>query len=154
MIEAIAAINPWGVIGKTDGSIPWNHPSDLDFFKHRTMGSACLFGSATFETLPKLKGRIKCCLSSNFTDENHFENVEDFIQEHKDGYICGGARTYAAADEFIERWTITRIPDYIPHSNDLVYMPRDFLDSFEIDEEFQLDSGLWVKEFHRVVNDD
>ena len=49
----IAAVSENGVIGR-DQQLPWCLPSDLQHFKHQTMGRTMVMGRKTFESLPGL----------------------------------------------------------------------------------------------------
>ena len=53
-----------GVIG-TDGDLPWQLRSDLQWFKAITIGKPCIMGRATWESLPlkPLPGRLNIVLS-------------------------------------------------------------------------------------------
>lgn len=49
-ISLIAAVAENYVIGR-DGDLPWRLPSDLKWFKAKTIGKTCLMGRLTWESL-------------------------------------------------------------------------------------------------------
>ena len=64
-MKAIAAMDPHRVIGNK-GILPW--PSireDFQFFKQFTMGKQLVMGKTTFLSIPPLKGRKICVVTSD-----------------------------------------------------------------------------------------
>ena len=72
MISIIVAKSNNNVIG-SNGSIPWNVPKDLKYFKELTEGNTVIMGRKTYESLPKdkkpLPNRINIVITRdiNFT---------------------------------------------------------------------------------------
>jgi dihydrofolate reductase len=71
------------------------------------------------------------------------------IAEEFDGdvFIIGGAKTYQAFAEVIEKWYVTEVPLVVEDAD--VFMPGDFLDGFEVTDEIGLDDELLVKVYVR-----
>jgi dihydrofolate reductase len=66
---------------------------------------------------------------------------------NRDVYIIGGAKTFEAFADAIERWIVTTVPDDVDGAD--TFMPENFLDGFAIDETKDLGDGLVVKIMHR-----
>jgi len=65
-IIIIAAIARNGVIGRSNGEMPWHVKEEFQHFKKTTIGSAVIMGRKTFETLGKpLKGRENIIITRN-----------------------------------------------------------------------------------------
>jgi dihydrofolate reductase len=78
-IIIIAAIAQNGVIGKTNGEMPWHVKQEFQHFKQTTLGFPVIMGRKTFETLGKpLKGRTNIIVTGN----------RDFIAEFDETKIC------------------------------------------------------------------
>lgn len=72
----IAAISKNGVIGKSDGHLPWHIPDEFKHFKETTFGFPILMGRKTFQALGKpLIGRENIVVSSNLNFNIDFENT-------------------------------------------------------------------------------
>ena len=65
ILAAVVARSLNGVIGR-DGDLPWRLSSDLMHFKRLTMGTPCVMGRKTWESLPgALPGRPMLVLTRN-----------------------------------------------------------------------------------------
>ena len=65
----IFASDPNGGFGKA-GRLPWNLPSELDYFRTATTGAAVIMGRNTFSSLRKpLKERLNIVVTSGIGDE-------------------------------------------------------------------------------------
>lgn len=66
MLTFVWAEDENGVIGK-DGTLPWNLPNDMKFFKEVTLTGNVLMGRKTLESIPNppLKNRINVVLTRN-----------------------------------------------------------------------------------------
>jgi dihydrofolate reductase len=85
-MKLIAAISLNGVIGDS-GGIPWKCREDQQFFKFLTMGTSCLVGRKTYNSVRNLKGREFIVLSRDKDlDSIFFNGYPDFV--------IGGAETY------------------------------------------------------------
>jgi len=138
-IIIIAAMAENRVIGK-DNAIPWSVKEDMAHFRELTMGSPCIMGRKTWESLPKkpLPGRLNIIISKSMTDnipENNvkvfqsFSSAVDYCRDHEKIFICGGASVYREALVLADKMEITLI-----HGNYKgdVYFP-------------EIDPALWEK---------
>ena len=156
MIIAIVAISENFAIGK-DGKLPWHYTEDLKFFKRTTSGNAVVMGWNTWESIGKpLPNRTNIVLSRNGQIDNNpdvklFRDPMDVINfaEQFDGdvFIIGGAQTYQTFSKVIERWLVTEVPIDVENAD--TFMPRDFLNGFELCDETDLGDGLRVRVFQR-----
>lgn len=62
-MKMIVAANTNNVIG-INNKLPFHCKEDLKWFKFMTMGTSCLVGRVTYETLPNLPGRRLIVMSS------------------------------------------------------------------------------------------
>jgi dihydrofolate reductase len=154
MITGIVAIAKNFAIGK-DGKLPWHYPADLKFFKETTVGNAVVMGFHTWESIGKpLPKRLNIVLSRNANLENRSDvlllrSKEEVLALSKylkgDLFIIGGAKTYENFADVIEKWIVTEVPDEAQDAD--TFMPKDFLNEFELQEIIELDNDLRVKSF-------
>lgn len=94
-----------GVIGR-NGSIPWQYPEDLAYFKRVTMGHTLIAGRRTYESIGgPLAGRRLIVLSRNraYTAPGcdvcrSFDEALARAYETDDcPFVCGGGTVYALA---------------------------------------------------------
>lgn len=103
----IAAVSKNGVIGLSNGKMPWHIKEEFQHFKETTFGFPVIMGRKTFETLGKpLSGRLNIVITRNrniklkseslkvfndlitaikYCNENHFEKI----------FIIGGGEIYS-----------------------------------------------------------
>jgi len=75
----IAAIAKNGVIGRSNGEMPWHSKEEFQHFKNTTLGSPVVMGRITFETLgTPLPGRLNIVLTSNKDLKDKFDEIEVF----------------------------------------------------------------------------
>lgn len=155
MIVGIVAIAQSFAIGK-NGKLPWHYSEDLKFFKRTTTGNAIVMGSNTWRSIGKpLPNRLNIVLS-------RAENIEPrpnvllrsrdevlALAEYLKGdvFIIGGAGTYQSFADLIEKWIVTEVPVTVEDAD--VFMPADFLDGFELENETAISDELIVKNFLR-----
>jgi dihydrofolate reductase len=108
-IIIIAAIARNGVIGKSNGEMPWHVKEEFQHFKQTTLGSAVIMGRKTFETLGKpLKGRENIIVTKNIQFKVGFEetkicySLEESIsycesKKYENVFIIGGGKIYSQA---------------------------------------------------------
>ena len=108
-IIIISAIAQNGVIGKSNGEMPWHVKEEFQHFKQTTLGSPIIMGSKTFETLGKpLKGRENIIVTRNndfhlsFDDTKIFHSIKDSInycesKKYEKAFIIGGGQIYKQA---------------------------------------------------------
>ena len=113
----IAAISRNGVIGRSNGEMPWHLKEEFQHFKNTTMGFPIIMGRKTFESLGKpLKGRLNIVVTRNQNLKLDFDEVKKFysLKESLDYclsigkekvFITGGGEIYkqaiGIADEMI-----------------------------------------------------
>ena len=131
--------------------------ADLKFFKQTTTGHAIVMGWNTWKSIGKpLPGRTNIVLSRTAELDDKpgvklFRTVIDVINfvEEFDGdvFIIGGAKTYQAFADVIEKWYVTEVPLTVEDAD--TFMPRDFLDGFQSSEKIDLGDGLRVRVYVR-----
>ena len=118
MLIIVAAIGKQGQLG-LNKVMPWHNPEDLNHFKNLTMDKKDVFGSVTYENLPKkLKGREIFLVTINDLQSDEFTVIKDFkafCQEHQQSddvyYICGGESIYEQALPYTDEFYLSMI-DY------------------------------------------
>lgn len=155
----IIAISRNFAIGR-DGKLPWHYSADLQFFKKTTTGNAVVMGSNTWRSIGKpLPGRLNIVLSRTGAVDTPGEvmrlsDVQEVVELAKylnrDVFIIGGAKTYSEFADVIDKWIVTEIPVEVDDAD--TFMPRDFLDDFEISSLHELGDELTVKIFQRRQN--
>jgi len=113
----ISAVAKNGVIGRSNGEMPWHVKEEFQHFKNTTLGYPILMGRKTFETLGKpLKGRLNIIITANQNFKLIFDEVKIFhslkeavdfleIRNYDKVFIIGGGEIYkqsiTSADEMI-----------------------------------------------------
>jgi len=156
MIIGIAAVDRKGAIGK-GGKLPWHYSADMKFFRETTSGHAVVMGRKTWLTIGKpLKNRLNIVLSRDTDIEPQeslivFSDIESVLSFNKslstDLFVIGGAQIYEAFQEHIEKWIITEVPLVVPGAD--AFMPKGYLEGFEVVESKSLDDDLVVKVYGR-----
>jgi len=156
MIIGIAAVDRKGAIGK-GGKLPWHYSADMKFFRETTTGHAVVMGRKTWLTIGKpLKNRLNIVLSRDTDIEPQeslivFSDIESVLSFNKslstDLFVIGGAQIYEAFREHIEKWIITEVPLTVQGAD--AFMPKGYLEGFEVAESQSLDDDLIVKFFNR-----
>ena len=73
----IAAIAKNGIIGWSDGRMPWHSKTEFKHFKDTTLGFPVIMGRKTFDTLGKpLKGRLNIIITRNQELSSNFDDVK------------------------------------------------------------------------------
>jgi len=156
MIIGIVAVDRNLAIGK-GGKLPWHYSADMKFFKQTTLGNVVVMGRRTWSTLKApLPDRQNIVLTRNgdvaipggVLVMNDTQAVLDFakrIETHV--FVIGGAKVYEAFLPHIDRWLVTEVPLSVEGAD--TFMPKNFLDGFEMYEVRQLDEGLRVKCYER-----
>ena len=154
MIIGIAAVDRKGAIGK-DGKLPWHYSADMKFFRETTTGNAVVMGRKTWLTIGRpLKNRLNIVLSRD-TDIDPQESlivlsdIDSVLSFNNslttDLFVIGGAQIYEAFRQHIERWIITEVPVTVQGAD--AFMPKGYLEGFEVVDTKTLDDDLVVK-FH------
>ncbi len=156
MIIGIAAVDRKGAIGK-GGKLPWHYSADMKFFRETTSGHAVVMGRKTWLTIGKpLKNRLNIVLSRDTDIEPQeslivFSDIESALSFNKslttDLFVIGGAQIYETFREHIEKWIITEVPLTISGAD--AFMPKGYLEGFEVVESKALEDELVVKFYER-----
>ena len=156
MIIGIAAVDRKGAIGK-GGKLPWHYSADMKFFRETTTGHAVVMGRKTWLTIGKpLKNRLNIVLSRDTDIEPQeslvvFSDIESVLSFNKslrtELFVIGGAQIYEAFREHIEKWIITEVPLVVPGAD--AFMPKDYLEGFELVDSKTIDDDLVVKFWER-----
>lgn len=113
MIRAIAAIDEKrGIAAK--GKIPWDIPTDVQYFREQTLGGIVLMGRETYEQFkgPLPNRRNVVASRSLQTVREGFEltnNAHAFLQNERDVWVIGGAGLYEALLDDCDELYITHI---------------------------------------------
>ena len=157
-IIGIVAVDRNLAIGK-GGKLPWHYAADMKFFKQTTVGNAVVMGRRTWETLKgplpnrfniilsrkmDIKTSTSVCVSTGVEPVLAMTEIPGFGHL----FVIGGAKVYEAFLPHIDRWLVTEVPLSVEGAD--TFMPRNFLDGFEMYEVRQLDEGLRVKFYERV----
>ena len=110
MITAIWAQDKHGLIGN-NGDLPWHNPDDLKMFKELTLGKTIVMGYSTFASLgfKPLPNRHNVVLTSKTLDIETVSSPEEMCQKYDDFIVIGGAQTYLAFKDVLERCIVTII---------------------------------------------
>lgn len=155
-IIGIVAIAQNFAIGR-DGKLPWHYPADLKFFKETTLNNAIVMGFNTWMAIGKpLPKRLNIVLSRSNSVENQpnvllLRSKEEVLAIANylncDLFIIGGAQTYAEFADVIGKWIVTEVSINVADAD--TFMPRDFLDGFELQETQTPEADLQIKIFQR-----
>ena len=158
-VIGIVAIDRNLAIGK-GGRLPWHYAADMKFFKATTIGNAVVMGRRTWLTLKgPLKDRQNIVLSRDPSLDSRdslvvmhdVQSVRSYAgKQDCHLFVIGGAKVYESFLPHIDRWIVTDIPLTVEGAD--TFMPRDFLDGFEMYELRQLDEGLRVKLYERKAS--
>lgn len=156
MIIGIAAVDRKNAIGK-GGKLPWHYSPDMKFFRETTTGHAVVMGRKTWLTIGKpLKNRLNIVLSRDSSIEPQesllvLTDVESVLSFNNslstDLFVIGGAQVYEAFLSHIEKWIITEVPLTVSGAD--AFMPKGYLEKFEVEDSRKLDEGLLVKFYKR-----
>jgi dihydrofolate reductase len=156
MIIGIAAVDRKGAIGK-GGKLPWHYSADMKFFRETTTGNAVVMGRKTWLTIGKpLKNRLNIVLSrdTNIDPQESlvvFSDIDSVLSFNNslmtDLFVIGGAQIYEAFRQHIERWIITEVPVTVLGAD--AFMPKGYLEGFEVVDSKTLDDDLMVKFYNR-----
>jgi dihydrofolate reductase len=115
----ISAVAKNGVIGRSNGEIPWQVKEEFQHFKNTTLGFPIIMGRKSFDTLGKpLKGRLNVVITNNpryklpFDEVKVFqslkESVKYFESLNRDKiFIIGGGEIYKQAIGFADEMIIS-----------------------------------------------
>ena len=129
MIKGIVAVDRNWAVGKINkktgvGQLLFNIPADLAYFKSNTLNKICIFGKATYDSLPKrpLPGRVNVVLwdkaplpvetKDGVIFFNNFEALLSFVKvlsKEYDVFICGGASIYKLFLPYYDEVLVTKV---------------------------------------------
>lgn len=136
-VTIIVAYNANRVIGNNLGFVPWHVPEDLKFFKETTMGSPCIMGRKTWDSIPQkykpLPGRYNIIVTKGHRNFEFPDNppkdtemaacvsVENAITLGKqftrtgEVFVTGGAQVYAYCVEhdLVDRVLASEIKNHL-----------------------------------------
>jgi len=117
MLNLIVATTFDGVIGK-DNKLIWRIPTDLKYFKEKTLGKKIIMGRKTFEALGKpLPGREHIVLTRDAAYKapesvriiHSVEEVEPYISSEEEVFLIGGGELFTLLFDRCHRLYITWI---------------------------------------------
>jgi dihydrofolate reductase len=115
----ISAVAQNGVIGRSNGEMPWHIKEEFQHFKNTTSGFPVIMGRKTFETLGKpLKGRLNVIVSGKpdysvaFGEVEIYKNLTEAVESIKKSkpekiFIIGGGEIYRQAILFVDEMIIS-----------------------------------------------
>ncbi len=118
-IVIISAIAQNGVIGRSNGEMPWHVKEEFQHFKKTTLGYPIIMGRITFETLGKpLKDRLNVVITNQPDYKLPYEEVKIFrtLTEAVEAvsktnpekiFIIGGGQVYHQAIDFADEMIIS-----------------------------------------------
>ena len=125
MIALIVAKSTNNCIGK-NGTIPWNLPEDLAFFKKITTGHTVIMGRKTWESLPPKyrplpnRKNIVITTQKEYTVPEGVDIVHDIseiphLYPNTKRFIIGGAQIYKETLPFADTLYITEVHMQVDH---------------------------------------
>lgn len=108
-VHLIAALGRRGQVGR-DGSLPWQAPEDLAWFRRQTMGSAVIVGGRTFASLPRLPGREVFPFDGTIAPADMIRSIHSGYQ--RTIWIAGGAATWRAFAPLVTGLRLLSLVDY------------------------------------------
>lgn len=158
MIIAIVAVDQQGAIGK-GGKLPWHYSADMKFFRETTTGNACVMGHKTWLTLKRpLKDRLNIVLSRQSQIEPCdsvvvLRSLDSVLSLKKylrcDLFVMGGEQVYRQFLPHIDKWIVTEVPLTVDQAD--AFVPQDYLEGFRRVDSKQLEEGLTVGFYERVL---
>ena len=115
----ISAVAKNGVIGRSNGEMPWHVKEEFQHFKKTTLGFPIIMGRKSFDTLGKpLKGRLNIVITNNpdykvpFKEVMIFHSLKkavDYFESIKQDkvFIIGGGEIYKQAMNFADEMIIS-----------------------------------------------
>ena len=118
-IIIISAVARNGVIGRSNGEMPWHVKEEFQHFKKTTLGFPIIMGRVTFETLGKpLKDRLNVVVTSQpdytlpFKDVKIYRSLTDAVESvskmnPEKIFIIGGGKVYRKSLSFADEMIIS-----------------------------------------------
>ena len=117
MISLIVAMDENNLIG-IDNKLPWRLPSDMSFFKKKTLNRNVLMGLNTFNSIGKpLKSRNNIILTNKIIKINGcivLNNLKELrkYEQQNELFVIGGLTVYNQLIHSCQRIYLTRIHYY------------------------------------------
>jgi dihydrofolate reductase len=120
IVSIIVAVAENLAIGK-DNKLLWHLPSDLKFFKNKTMGHHIIMGRKTYESIGKaLPGRVSVIVTRNKEYKvedcvvvHSLKEAIDFAKSEKEmeAFVIGGAELINESLEFADKIYLTEVKE-------------------------------------------
>ena len=120
-MKLIVAIDEKGGIGK-GGTLPWNLPEDMSFFKEMTSGGIVIMGRSCFESIPEkfrpLPNRLNVVLTRFNTAHypgclvynSSFDVLnDDYLMSKGNTWVIGGAQIYESFINIVDELYVTHV---------------------------------------------
>jgi len=120
-IIIISAIAQNGVIGRSNGDMPWHIKEEFQHFKNTTSGFPVIMGRKTFNALGKpLKGRLNIVITRDkglrfeFDDVKKFHSLNEAIEHCKTLgvekiFVIGGGDVYKQAIKIADEMILSHL---------------------------------------------
>ena len=161
IVSLIAAVAENNVIGK-DNRMPWHLPTDLKYFREKTMGHCVITGRKNFESIPEkfrpLYGRTNIIVThqKDFSAPrciivNSIEEAIDTAKQKNEfeAFIIGGGEIFRQAMGMADKMYLTRIHTTI--DGDVFFPPinmkewrEESVQHFKADEKNKFDYSFIV----------
>ncbi len=140
-IIIISAVAKNGVIGRSNGEMPWHSKEEFKHFKNTTFGFPVIMGRKTFDALGKpLQGRLNIILTKDDESNYLFEDVKVFHslneaysycenEGNEKVFVIGGGQIYAQAMESADQMLIS-VMDFEAEGD--IYFPEIDKEKWEI----------------------
>lgn len=135
-LSSIVAIDNNNAIGKGN-QIPWKVPSDLKYFKEKTMGHHIIMGRKTYESIGKpLPGRMTIVVTkdANFValGSHVAHSMSDAIAlcpDNEETFVVGGNQIYQMFWNVLDLMYVTRIDCEVKDADTFYpqFTPEDWL---------------------------
>lgn len=120
----IVAVADDYAIGK-DNNLLFHLPTDLAYFKEKTLGKVVVMGERTYHSLPRrpLPKRTNIVLSDNLNFQEEGITIVRSVPElfnvlkaydGDDVFVCGGASVYNLLMDYCDKAYITKIDKIVP----------------------------------------
>ncbi len=140
ILSHIAALAKNRVIG-TEGTLPWDLPEDMAFFRQKTLGHIIVMGRKTFESFPKpLKDRLHVVITrqKDYKVPDGVHVFSDIISAlsfcekqvprwKKEVFIIGGGEIFSQTLPQTERLYLTLIDKEYPGDAKYPEFGKDFV---------------------------
>jgi dihydrofolate reductase len=136
----IAAMDLNGVIGKSNGDMPWHSKEEFQHFKNSTSGHPIIMGRKTFESLGNpLPGRLNIVLTTNKELKNRFEEIIIFDK-------LNDAYEYCEKNNFAKIFLIgggSLFPTFMNDADEMIISVMNFYATGDIYFP-EIDKNIWM----------